>query len=576
MEQQMLRACDWCGASGNTKLCGGCRTKWFCDNDKKCLKAAWKNGHKQECKAAKAEQDIKESEEQDSKPQMPVEQFDDIHPLLEILRIGFGEPAERAGMHTVLFLWRMRRLSKEFLIWANKILSQQPYLIVLGGGQSSGYGATGRVEWFTPATLRWTESMRCPVPRMPAPRFSFAAAGWPNGRMVIADGEVMLDFNFGSAGRVAQWKPNTDEWTELPPCEYEMKGHETGAASCEDYGSYGYGGYDEDDMYDDEEEEELGRTGTIGVALPDGRFLLAGGNDCGDGPPPSLVLDAEGTHWSSFAEMKTARTDAFAGVLPTGHIIVAGGQQCLESGQLMWPIPTLSSAEIWDPATQVWSDIAPMNAHHSGGVACVLPKSGRFAVIGGEQIGADGTDSSCSASDPWAEAYDPITGEWVPLPPMVCEYKCLSTTQCKAAAVVSGGCIIIGGKDDDACHASELFDEDSQTWTQLPHEFTVPRTWLPNILTMPASVFEANQARSEEIMTCVKCKGRPEGVFTLAECAGRNATRGRTNRDKCDLHRPRQCNWIQCRKVFTLATNFGCAGDDEGKHQEEHRDTTTD
>eukprot|EP01046_Picozoa_sp_COSAG06_P011098 COSAG06_NODE_624_length_13686_cov_86.804666_12_plen_180_part_00 len=127
----MLRACDWCGASGNTKLCGGCRTKWFCDNDKKCLKAAWKNGHKQECKAAKAEQDIKESEEQDSKPQMPVEQFDDIHPLLEILRIGFGEPAERAGMHTVLFLWRMRRLSKEFLIWANKILSQQPYLTFL-------------------------------------------------------------------------------------------------------------------------------------------------------------------------------------------------------------------------------------------------------------------------------------------------------------------------------------------------------------------------------------------------------------------------------------------------------------
>ena len=48
------RACLHCGAADNTKRCGGCRVAWFCDNDKQCLKAAWKTGHKQECKAEQA------------------------------------------------------------------------------------------------------------------------------------------------------------------------------------------------------------------------------------------------------------------------------------------------------------------------------------------------------------------------------------------------------------------------------------------------------------------------------------------------------------------------------------------
>jgi hypothetical protein len=49
------RACAWCGATApGAKLlrCTGCKAKWFCDNDKQCLKKAWtKGGHKDECQA---------------------------------------------------------------------------------------------------------------------------------------------------------------------------------------------------------------------------------------------------------------------------------------------------------------------------------------------------------------------------------------------------------------------------------------------------------------------------------------------------------------------------------------------
>ena len=52
-EPEEAKVCAWCGATENLKRCGGCRKKWFCDNDKKCLKEAWTTGgHKQECKAS--------------------------------------------------------------------------------------------------------------------------------------------------------------------------------------------------------------------------------------------------------------------------------------------------------------------------------------------------------------------------------------------------------------------------------------------------------------------------------------------------------------------------------------------
>lgn len=129
--------------------------------------------------------------------------------------------------------------------------------------------------------------------------------------------QLMMFIRLGEAGPVAQWKPSSDEWQALPPCTYAKTkpsfGNESDS-SDEDAGMYGgYGGFGYGmDNDEDDEEEESGRTGTNAVSLPDGRLVLLGGEDPQhDGPPPSFALDAAGTRWSSFPQMKTSRSDAY-------------------------------------------------------------------------------------------------------------------------------------------------------------------------------------------------------------------------------------------------------------------------
>ena len=65
-------ACAWCAATQpDVKLlrCGGCRQKFFCDNDKACLKHAWKSGHKQECKELQARR--QQQQQKAAAPQLP-------------------------------------------------------------------------------------------------------------------------------------------------------------------------------------------------------------------------------------------------------------------------------------------------------------------------------------------------------------------------------------------------------------------------------------------------------------------------------------------------------------------------
>ena len=64
--------CAWCAATQpDVKLlrCGGCRQKFFCDNDKACLKHAWKSGHKQECKELQARR--QQQQQKAAAPQLP-------------------------------------------------------------------------------------------------------------------------------------------------------------------------------------------------------------------------------------------------------------------------------------------------------------------------------------------------------------------------------------------------------------------------------------------------------------------------------------------------------------------------
>lgn len=70
----------------------------------------------------------------------------------------------------------------------------------------------------------------------------------------------------------------------------------------------------------------------------------------------------------------------------------------------------LEAAEVFDPATSRWSDIAPLPTGRSGIGAGV--GGGRIVVFGGE-VGGERPRTFDNA-----EAYDPATNQWAALQPM--------------------------------------------------------------------------------------------------------------------------------------------------------------
>ena len=100
-------------------------------------------------------------------------------------------------------------------------------------------------------------------------------------------------------------------------------------------------------------------------------------------------------------------------------------------------------------------------------IGCVLP-NGRFAVLGG--VGRDYIPR-------WdAEAFDPVSRAWQPLPPMP------HRLEGGAAVAVAGGLLAVGGNG----HADAmLFDEESGRWFTLPGQMPAGRVG-HGLTTIPA------------------------------------------------------------------------------------------
>src|SRR3954452_68728 len=118
------------------------------------------------------------------------------------------------------------------------------------------------------------------------------------------------------------------------------------------------------------------RRGAVAAPLPDGRVLVAGGsyNDGVDHELASAEVFNPGTGaFTPVGDMGIARVRAAAAPLPDGRVVVAGGNN---------GATRLSSAEVFNPATNTFTPVNDMTTDRARAAAARLP-DGRVLFSGG-------------------------------------------------------------------------------------------------------------------------------------------------------------------------------------------------
>jgi WD40 repeat protein len=258
--------------------------------------------------------------------------------------------------------------------------------VLAAGGHVSASGSTATCELYDPATGTWTTTGT-----MATARGNHTATLLLNGKVLVAGG---FNRNTGSAVFTAElYDPVTGTWTatgslatarNYHTATLVLSGKVLVAGGAPD--AAGFTSLSSAEVYD-----PIGGTWTaIGsmisarqahtaTLLPDGRVLVSGGGDVGYFISSTELYDPATGTWTATGALVTARGIHTATLLPDGKVLAAGGNY----NSLAAPtIVALSSAELYDPATGIWTASGSLNAARSTHVATLLP-SGNVLVVAG-------------------------------------------------------------------------------------------------------------------------------------------------------------------------------------------------
>ncbi|MGF6810154.1 N-acetylneuraminic acid mutarotase [Paraburkholderia sp. Clong3] len=188
----------------------------------------------------------------------------------------------------------------------------------------------------------------------------------------------------------------------------------------------------------------LGRYQHTATVLPDGQVLVAAGYNKRALTSAELYDPASDT-WSQTGNLVVPRELHTATLLPNGKVLVAGGYN--NGGGT-----SQSSAELYDPATGTWSQTGGMSQARDSHTATLL-SNGMVLVAGGE--GNAGLLSS-------AELYDPATGTWSQTGNLLVQRQ-----QHTATLLPNGKVLVAGGAGSGGrLSSAELYDPATGTWSQ--------------------------------------------------------------------------------------------------------------
>jgi len=210
------------------------------------------------------------------------------------------------------------------------------------------------------------------------------------------------------------------------------------------------------------------------------RVLVAGGisNDA-SALSSAELYDPATNSWSAAGSLDTARYTHTATLLPNGKVLVAGGWDSGIKGSTL--AKALASAELYDPATNSWSsadNLATARYVHSA----TLLSNGKVLVAGGwggnalaDAIPNAPIPTNALAS---AELYDPVANTWSKAGNLA------SARYNHTATLLPSGKVLLVGGRGDCPTCTELYDPNSNSWSKakdLPGaRYNHTATLLPN------------------------------------------------------------------------------------------------
>lgn len=271
-------------------------------------------------------------------------------------------------------------------------------VLVAGGVDETGAGLTS-AELYDPATGAWsvTGSM-------------VHALGGGQTATLLTNGRVLV---LGGAD-AETYDPGTGTWTATAPLPLPTDSADTLVA---------------------------GMTATL---LKDGRVLVIG-NDGHATTTAAWLYDPRNGTWLVTGSLNQRRRSFTATLLADGKVLVVGGEFDNEDR----PTTTIPYAELYDPATGIWTPTGPMVLPRAEHTATLLA-SGKVLVTGGIE---DGDYCPCGEVA-YAELYDPTTGGWDLASGMLVPRDSHHATLLK-----NGDVLVTGGEDKSGSDitAAEVF-----------------------------------------------------------------------------------------------------------------------
>jgi hypothetical protein len=262
--------------------------------------------------------------------------------------------------------------------------------VLVSGGFFGSLVATAELYDLVTGTWSSTGSMS-------VPRFFHTMTLLPTGKVLVAGGAGLEDTS------AELYDPDTGQWTTTGAMlDARSFGHTATLLSTGKVlvvGGLSRNGVAGAELYDPAT-GQWHATGTLSNArsshsatlLASGQVLVVGGDTSGVFLSSAEVYDPATGTWTAVAPMLAARAEHTATLLPSGAVLVAGGD-----GAPM-------EAELYDPVSGTWRRTGSLSAPHSVGVTATRLASGRVLVVGG----AGGPFAAIANT----ELFDPASETW--------------------------------------------------------------------------------------------------------------------------------------------------------------------